>query len=341
MSGTPDVREQDPALGGAAVDQGARSQQIDHEPATEDDVVEVLRRQLEELEGQSAEKEKALEAERRRATEADRARAEAEARARAADQQAREAQTASQRSTAEAQLDAVKNAIEANQGQMAKLKADYSRALSEGEFDKAAEVQAEMAVLGGKIVTLDNGRAALEERIAEAKTTPQDTERQGAGQQSPWQQREAYIQRYTPKVQEWLRGPNGERFFNDPAFQRRVMGAASYAENNKGLDNNSQEYIDFIETEVGLRQAAQPDNRQQQTQQQARGRDAEDRRMTAAPAGGSTAGSVRSRPDGGDDVYLTPSEKEQAARDGISFAEYARHKRDLLRENLIGPGARR
>lgn len=345
MSDTP--REPDASLGGAAVAQGARAQETTHDDETvptAEEVVETLRRQLQEMEGQGAEKDKAREAAERRAADADRARQDAEQRARQADQSARDSVVQSQRSTAEAHLDAVLSALEAHNATMSSHEATYAAALAEGEFQNAAKIQREMSLLGGKITTLENGKAALEQRVKE--TPAEDTGRQQQQQQqqqSPYQQREAYIQRYTPKVQDWLRGPNGERFFNDPAFQRKVMGAASYAENNRGIDNNSQEYIDFIETEVGLRQPAQSADASRQQQQPAapRGRDPDDRRMTTAPAGGSTAGSVRANADGSTNVYLTAEEKKLADYQGTSHAEWARMKAESLRDNLIGPGARR
>jgi hypothetical protein len=49
---------------------------------------------------------------------------------------------------------------------------------------------------------------------------------------------------------------------------------------------------------------------------------------------------VRRNPNGTIDVYLTREEKEQARRDGVSEAEWAKNKRDLINEGLIGPGAR-
>lgn len=328
------------APGGTPVDQSVRAQDVtvvtDDEP--EDDLVETLRRQLEELEGKAADNQKQLEEEQRRRNAAESARQQAEARAAEVAQQARHVEETSQRSAATAQLDAIKASLDSHMGQLSALEAEYSKAMAEGEFDAAAKVQSKMAVMGGKIATLENGKASLEEQI---KAEPQDTGRQQQQTQTPYQQREAYIQRYTPTVQAWLRGPHGERFFNDPDFQRRVIGAASYAENNKGLDKNSKDYIDFIETEVGIRQA--PVTPPADTGgAPARGRDADDgRRMTAAPAGGATGGSVRGNPDGDNIVRLTRSEIEMADSMGISHSEYARHKRDLQRENLIGPSARR
>lgn len=338
MSDRP--REPDPALGGSAVDQAARQQTIIVEteapPPAEEDVVETLRRQLEQLEGSQAEKDKALADERRARSDAERGRQDAENRARQADQHARQASQDSQRNTAEAQLDSVKNALAAHESKMTALEGDYATASSEGDFAKSAKVQREMAVLGGRIAQLESGRDALEQRI---KEPPVDTGRQAQQQPTEQEGREAFIRGQPPKVQDWLRSQNGERYFNDRAFQQKVAAAASFAQNVKNIAPDSQDYINYIEEQVGLREAAAPPPAQN-TPAPAAGRNAEDRRMTTAPAGGSTGGAVRSNADGSTTVYLTSGEKEVARREGLTDAEYARHKRDLLNEGLIGPGAR-
>lgn len=341
MSDTP--REPDASLGGAAVAQGARAQETprdDESVPTAEEVVETLRRQLQEMEGQGAEKDKAREAAERRAADADRARQDAEARARQADQSARDSAVQSQRSTAEAQLDAVLNALEAHNATMSSHEATYAAALAEGEFQNAAKIQREMSLLGGKITTLENGKAALEQRV---KETPAEDARQQQQQPSPADRREAFIRGQPPKVQDWLRGTNGDRFFNDRSFQSKVGAAAQAAQHLKGYAIDSQDYLDYIEEQVGLREPTQSADASRQTPATAaRGRTPDDdRRMTAAPAGGATAGSVRRNPDGSTEVYLSREEREMADRQGVTHAEYARHKRDLMNEGQIGPQARR
>lgn len=335
MSDRP--REPDPALGGSAVDQAARQQTIivETDPVVpdEEDVVETLKRQLEQLEGSNAEDKKGRETAERARQDAERRASDAEARARQADQHARQASQDSQRSTAEAQLDSVKNALAAHESKMTALEGDYAAASAEGDFAKSAKVQREMAVLGGRIAQLESGRDALEIRI---KEPPADTARQADQQPSDQDRKESFIRGQPPRVQDWLRSDKGARYFSDNEFQRKVAAAASFAQSVKGISIDTQDYIDYIEEQVGLRQAAPP----AQQQQPPAGRNAEDRRMTTAPAGGSTGGAVRSNADGSTTIYLTPDEKATARREGMTDVEYARHKRDLINEGLIGPGAR-
>jgi hypothetical protein len=340
MSDLPRSSDPDPSLGGQAVDQGARANsQTDDVVQSEEDVVENLRRQLQDLEGTGAAERKAREEAERRASDAERARQDAERRANDATQQARQASQQSERSVAESQLDAVKNALASQSTQLKSMSTAKAAALQEGNFDKAAELDADMAIMGGEIAQLRAGQAELERRVKEPAP---DAGRQPQQQQSEYETRENFIRGQPPKIQQWLRGPNGDRYFSDRAFQQKVASAADYAAKVKNLAVDSQDYIDFIETDLGLRQAADQTPTPTPTPSNGQGRVADNgARMTTAPAGGSTGGAIRANADGSTTVYLTPAEKEQARRDGISESDWARHKRDLINENLIGPGARR
>lgn len=334
MSDTP--REPDLSLGGGAVDQAARAAEL--EIQTDDDVIETLRRQLEERESESAAEKEKREAAERRAADADRRSRDAEARAQQADQAARQTQQSSERATAQAQLELIKTTLASHEGEMTALEAAYASAQAEGDFAASAKVQRQMAVLGGRIAQLETGRDQLDLRI---KAAPEDDGQQQQ-QASDADRKEAYIRTMPSKVQDWLRGPNGDRYFNDRSFQQKIAAAAAYAQNVKSISPESDQYIEFIETEVGLRPPPAQNQNGNGQQQNVRGRDPDDgRRMTTAPAGGSTAGSVRSNADGSTSVYLTSEEKDMARRMGVSEAEWAREKAAALKANQIGPGARR
>ncbi len=335
------AREPDASLGGQAVDQSARAAELSVEIIpTADEVVEDMRRQMDELDKQAKEKEAQLEAANNRASAADRARRDAESRAQNAEVAARQAEQTGQRSAEEARLDAVKNSLVTHQGQMTNLKAQHTNALAEGDFAKASDIQGEMAVIGGRIAQLESGAAELEVRV---KTPIPDAGRQVQQQDSGDDRREAFIRQQPPRIQDWLRSDKGARYFTDAEFARKVAAAAGYAQNIRNLSIDSQAYLDYVEEQVGLREPAQTepvrDDRQPSTPGQGRTADA-GQRMTTAPAGGANDGSVRRNANGTIDVYLTRDEKEQAARMGVPEAEWAKNKRDLMQEGLIGPGAR-
>ncbi len=342
-------READLSIGGQPVDQAARAAEANmtvETVPTADEVVEELRGQLDEMDRRGKEKDAELAAAGHRASEAERARQDAENRARAATDAAANAERVAGRSVEEARLDAIKNALGTHEGHLKNLAAQKANALSEGDFTKASEFDAEMAKVGGRIAQLEAGRDELDLRIKEPlPDAGRQPDQRQTRQDGPEAQREAFIRNQPPRIQDWLRSDKGARYFTDSAFATKVAAAASFAQNIKGLQIDSQAYLDYVEEQVGLRapsdQGQQPqarDDRRPSTPGQGREPDA-GQRMTTAPAGGASDGSIRRNANGTIEVYLTQEEKQQAARDGVSEVEWARHKRDLIREGRIGPGA--
>jgi hypothetical protein len=144
------------------------------------------------------------------------------------------------------------------------------------------------------------------------------------------------MQGLTQRERDWVN--DHPAYFNDPAFRDRVTATAGYAATK--MDRNSQEYIDFINEDLGLiERPSAPPPRERREEQPGRSADSgAGSRMMAAPAGGSVPNAPRGETEGA--VYLTAAEKEHARIFGMSEADYAKHKRDLLREGLIGPNAR-
>jgi|SRR5215469_1038252 len=341
------------ALPSDAVDQSVRANQPPPEEITietPEDVIEGLRATLRELEERDRKRDAEIAEERRRRTE-ERARADAaEAKARQADQRANVEAETGRRSTEDAQLSEIVSSLNARNAEMEALKGQQAAAYADGDGGKMADVQAKMAVLGGEIAQLTAGQKALEAR-------KQTREQQPAQPVSvPDDPRDIFIRNQPAIVQDWLR--DHPQYFTDTAFQRRVAAAANYASQVKGIDIGSQEYIDFVNDEVGLTERRQADS-QPREQSNGRGRDADPdeprdtganqrradqahRRLTTAPAGGSVpSASATTNLSGGDRVVLTAEERAFARSQGIDETEYARHKRDLQREGLIGVNARR
>lgn len=340
------AREPDATLGGQAVDQGSRSQDTNltvEVVPTADEVVEDLRAQMADLDTRDKEKDAELIRERDRAAAAERARVDAENRARRSEEARASAEQTGQRSVDAAQLDSIKNSLTSHEAELTSLASKKAALNAEGNFEEAAKLDAQMAKLGGRIAQLEAGRDELDARV---KAPPAaDTGRQPDQQQpSADQQWDDYVRGQPPRVQDWLRSDNGRRFRTDPDFRNRVSAAAKFATDVRQIPASDPRYIEFVEEEVGLRQRAVPDTQAPRDDRQpsppSQGRTADTGRVITAPAGGSSAGSVRTLPGGQIEVYLTEGEREMGRRQGITDAELAAAKRDLLREGLIGPGAR-
>lgn len=342
-AGTLAREANNPGIGGAAVDQGARAADTNDRVLTELETIDELRRQLAEKEGQTAAQAEEVRRANEQARAAESAASAAAARAREADNARAHAEVVSERTVAQTQLESLSATLDSARGQMTGFKGQLRQAMEEGDYTKVADIQAEMAELGGKIVTLEGGKATLEDRV---KAAPDDAGGRGPGtggqqQQQPqtdYEKRIAFTQSQPAVVQTWLNGPNGDRFFNDMNFRQQVMRAAGEAE--RTYNPASPQYIEDIETRIGLRQPAgqQPSNTGGAA---SGGRDPSgDGRMVSAPAGGASGGSVRNAPGDGQ-MYLTSAERSIAANSGMTDAEYARAKQDLEREGLIGSRARR
>lgn len=322
------------------VDQKAREIEIVDEPVDDQSsLVAEMRRQLAELEERDRKREEEINAERRRAADAQRAREAAEARARDADARARNDSATAERSADDARFDAISTSLIAATDQMTNLKGQYKAAFAEGDAERMADIQANMALLGSRITTLEAGKRALEARKATPDTTT--TTQQTAPQPSEYERQENFIRQQPQRVQDWLRA-NRERYFNDADFQQQVAAAAGYAQRIKRLDPSSQEYIDYVETEVGMRPVQRPQQGGERPNQPA-GRDPDernDRRLVTAPAGGSVPNTAPATGGGTEQVWLTKDEKEQARRDGISEVDWAKAKLELIREGQLGPNRR-
>jgi hypothetical protein len=283
--------------------------------------IEALRQQM----LAATEHSKAMEAardEERRGREAERqAREEAERRA----QQSANEIANTRRSAADAQYDSVINALAAAQGDLDKVKQAYKTAMSEGDFDKAADHAAEIGLTAARVREFEAGKAAIEQR---RMAPPQDP------QPANVDEKEAYIRTMPPRTAAWLR--RNDRFFTDSNFRRMVQGAHGIA-TGRGIAPESDEYFNYIEEQAGLRQ---PQEQQTATAAApaslAATTTARSSPALSAPAAGSTAAVTRSATQGS--ITLSPEEREYCRRDGITEAAYAAQKAKLLADGLIGVG---
>jgi hypothetical protein len=324
-----------------AIDQASRSAEPDpqEEVQSEEDYVESMRKQLAELEAADRRREEEMVSSRRQLAEERARRERAEAAVQAADGRAVQATNLGLRTAEEARLGEITTAVEARRGQMDALKSQYQAAFAEGDGGKMASINADMALVGSQITSLEAGQAQLKRRQDEAAAAPPQVQQPSADQV-----RQQMLQGLNSRERDWVNAH--QEYFDNPSFQRRVQAASNYAQEVRGLSRDSQQYIDLINEELGLTERVAPPPRQESRQQERpanapAGREADrgsssDRRMVAAPVGGSVPNVSRG---GEEPVYLSAQEKELARIQGIPEREYAKHKQDLQREGLIGPGA--
>lgn len=290
-----------------------KEEEVFEAPAPEvkkDDGVELLRKQLEEKQ--------------REATEARRLKMEAEKLARQRETEAKTYQIQAQDSN----LMAFNNAIASFERDAEMLERDYAATLAEGDYNKAAKIQRQMAQVESKLVHLAQGKQSLEEKLTYEK---QMLEHQRKQPEPRYEEQEAdpieaqirSVQ--SPASQAWLR--SHKDVLTDPD-KTALMTAAHWESVAKKIQPDSPEYFSFIESKVyGESQetpAPAPAAQPRQTRQP----------MAAAPVSRTnSAQALRS----GQNVTMTLSAAErQAARDmDMSDEEYLEGKLAMIQRGSM------
>lgn len=281
--------------------------------APQDPVVEVAKvaepakeaaKAIDPDEGLEALKQK-LDAERAGRLTAERQRDEASATARSAHAEAQDSN-----------LHLVTNSIALLKQSTEGLKGRYSVAMAAGDYDAAADVQAEMSSNAAKLVRLEEGKQHME---AEAK-------KPAAAPQQSTDPVEFLASQLSPRSAAWVR--SHPEFARDQRLYRRMLAAHNLAETD-GIALDTDDYFTAIEGTLGLRRAvADPVDDPSADAAQVVQRRAS---PAAAPVSRSGNGDG-SRPN---TVRLSPAEVEMAENMGMKPEEYARNKQALIKEGKL------
>jgi len=274
-------------------DKPAKQEQPTQSPAKDDEAVEVLRSQL-------AQKQREAEEARRQKIEAERV-----AHERAAEVKNYQVQAEDNK------LTAFVNAIASFERDAEMLERDYANTLAEGDYNKAAKLQRQMSQVESRLIQLQQGREALQEKLQYEKQVLENQRRQPQPQieQQPVDPVEAHIAKLSPPSQQWLRGHR--EVLTNPQLNAR-MTAAHYDAVAENIQPDSPQYFEYIESRLGYgqKQASAP----QATQKP---------RMTMAAAPVSRSNSAQNLRSGNTVQYtLTPAQREMARELDMSDEEY-------------------
>lgn len=211
-------------------------------------------------------------------------------------------------------LTLVTNAIETVKQNNSILKANYREAMSVGDFDKAAEIQEALSSNAAKLLQLEQGKQALESMPKQQPQAPVDPV-------------EALASQLTPRSAAWVRR-NPECVTDQRLFQKMI--AAHNLAVADGIEPDSDEYFEFVESTINLKKTApkrmDPVADADPTAAAAKPM----QRRTSPPAAPVTRGGERSNV-----VRLTAQEREMAQMMGMSDKEYATHKLALQKEGKL------
>jgi hypothetical protein len=237
----------------------------------------------------------------------------------AAERRANEMSVAAYSATAEAHdsnLHLVTNAIGTVQQTNDILKANYREAMSVGDFDRAADIQTELASNQAKLLQLEQGRQALEERPRPQAPQPYIADPV-----------EALASQLSPRSAEWIR--SHPEYATDGRLYQKMLAAHNLAMAD-GLQIDSDDYFYEIESTLRIDRSERRRDYDDPTKQAAQ----VTQRRTAPPAApvsrsGSNPGTRPNR------VTLTKAEVEMAQMMGMTPEEYGRNKLSLQKEGKL------
>lgn len=209
------------------------------EKKPEEPVVEIVEAPKDEkkvvsVEDGLGELKKQLEAERI-------ARAEAERRAAEAARQAHRAQN----EVEDTNLQLVNNAIETVKSNTANLKGAYAQAMAAGDFERAADIQLAMSDNAAKLLQLENGKQAMQDRPKQAAPQPKT---------DPV---EALASQLTPRSAAWVRAH--PQYATDPRLYQKMIAAHNMVMAD-GHQADSDDYFSAVENVLGVSRQANNDD---------------------------------------------------------------------------------
>lgn len=231
-----------------------------------------------------------------------------------AEQRANVATNFAQHSNAEVQdsnLQLVVSAIDTVKRDNMMNRRMYSEAMASGDFDRAAEIQDVMSLNNAKLLQLENGKAALEQRVHEARNAP----RAAPTPQQPSDPVEAVASQLSPRSAAWIRA-HPECVRNGKTYTK-MIGLHNVAVAD-GLAPDTDEYFDYIETQLGYKKPRQQDVDQDEDPQASAAKPMA--RRSAPPAAPPSRGSGNNSR-----VTLTAAQREAASISGLTEEEYARN----------------
>lgn len=153
----------------------------------------------------------------------------------------------------ESRIAAVTNAITTAKAGIAEAKRRLSAAYESGEFEKAADISAEIAAFAADIKAYERDKAAAELHAKEPpkKAIQQNKDNVGIEQE---------ISGYTPRSQAWFR--EHPDCVTDKRLRSKVT-AAHYEAESEGYVPDTDAYFSFINERMGFTKKADPDRRSQ------------------------------------------------------------------------------
>jgi hypothetical protein len=282
------------------------------EAATEEAAVELAADEPEQEEPAKVSADSAMEKLKKQLEDERRARFEAEKRAQLAQQQAHKATN----EVDETNLQLITNAIDAVKSDTALLKQQYRDAMATGDYDKVAELQEAISLNAAKMLQLENGKSALQNK-------PRTPEPQRTGSSDPVEQ---FASQLSPRSADWIR--RNPQCVTDPRLTQKMIAAHNLAIAD-GYQADSDDYFGFIEETLRINR---PKAEESESPMSAASAPTQRRAAPAAAPVSRSGNGTGTRPNV---VRLSEDEREMAKMMGMTDQDYAKNKIALIKEGKL------
>jgi hypothetical protein len=240
------------------------------------------------------------------------ARIEAEKRA----QQANESAFKAKNEVQDSNLHLVNNAIATMNQTNDILKSHYREAMSINDYDRASEIQHEMATNAAKLLQLKQGKEALE-----------NTPKQSAPRAMPSDPVEALASQLSPRSAEWVR--RNPQCVTDQRMYQKMIAAHNLAAAD-GIPFDSDDYFAAIESTLRINR-----NDSQTAVEDPMSSSAKPTQKRSSPPAAPVSRSGNGTGARPNTVRLTSAEREMASMMGMTDQDYAKNKLALQREGKL------
>ena len=217
-------------------------------------------------------------------------------------------------------LQLVSNAIDTVRRENEILKANYRSALSEDNYDVAAEAQERMSINAAKLLQLENGKAAME---AEPRQRQPVHEVQRTADPV-----EDFASQLTPRSASWVR--RNPQFVTDPRLNQKMIAAHNLAMAD-GHEADSDSYFSSVEETLKVNRR----NESHQDQESALSSASSPAQRRASPPAAPVSRSGTGNGVRSNQHTLSVEEREFAEINHMSEEEYAKNKNELRKSGRM------
>jgi hypothetical protein len=217
-------------------------------------------------------------------------------------------------------LQLVSNAIDTVRRENEILKANYRSALSEDNYDVAAEAQERMSINAAKLLQLENGKAAME---AEPRQRQPVHEVQRTADPI-----EAFASQLTPRSASWVR--RNPQFVTDPRLNQKMIAAHNLAMAD-GHEADSDSYFSAVEDTLKVNRR----NETTQDQESALSSASSPAQRRASPPAAPVSRSGTGNGVRANQHTLSAAEREMAEFMQMSEEDYAKNKSELRKSGRM------